>query len=312
MLKKKTNIQQLLARASQKIDRFEAELLLAHVLATSREYVVTHPEQAVPLIEKFSFLLSVQKRKKGVPLAYLTGHKEFFGYNFAVNFHTLVPRPDTEILVEQVLNFIHTLDGAQNQPSTFLIDIGTGSGCIPISIAKELQKKSRIPDALIRNEAPTIEFFASDTSSRALRIAKKNAQKHNANIQFVKGNLLEPFLEEKMLAHLVHHNIIITANLPYLDEAWYSEESSIQHEPKKALLAADAGTALYKKLFDQLNRTALQAQVFIEIDPRQTDTLRSFIAKNYPQSSIEITKDLSGHDRVMSIYFPGNLDSERG
>lgn len=306
MLTRKLNIQKILSKASKEIERPEAELILAHTLKKTREFIIAHPELHVSFFDHIRFVRSLRKRKKGMPLAYITGHKAFFGYDFAVNRHTLVPRPDTEILVESVLEYTKKL---LKTKSVTVIDIGTGSGCIPISIANELRRlrneqKKDPSDTSPDFRYPTLIFFAGDSSRNALRIAKQNAQKYNAQIDFRKGNLFEPFaqlLAEQSLD--TQTKLIITANLPYLDESWYREEPSIHHEPTSALVARDMGTELYKLLFNQLHNARLKAQVFIEIDPRQTDMLRTHISQTYPEVSIEVLKDLSGHDRVMSIAF---------
>lgn len=265
----------LLKTAIQKIDRFEAELLLAHTLKKNREFVVTYPEYKISFSQKYKFLSLVKKRASGIPLAYLTGHKEFFGLDFVVNKHTLVPRPDTEILVENVLKNI------KNNPANILIDIGTGSGCIPISIAK--------------NTAQNIQVFATDISKHALTIAKQNAEHHHVHIQFLQGNLLEKIAQK----NIPLKNIILTANLPYLTEEQFNAEKSIQQEPHSALVADDAGLALYKELLTQIQQNNVTGIFFFEIDPSQSQTLSPYIAKIFPNSKIEVIKDLCGRDRMI-------------
>jgi release factor glutamine methyltransferase len=265
----------LLKIAITKIERFDAELLLAYTLKTSREYIVTYPEKKVSFFQKYRFLSLVKKRASRIPLAYLTGQKNFFGLDFLVNKYTLVPRPDTEILVEKVLEEL------KNTSAKILIDIGTGSGCIPISIAK--------------NTNQNIQFFATDISSSALKVAQKNTEHHNVNVQFLKGNLLEAILQKNISLQ----NIILTANLPYLTQKQFDEEKSIQKEPHSALVADDAGLALYKELLTQMQQHNVTGTFFFEIDPSQSHALSEYITKIFPNTKIQIIKDLCGRERVV-------------
>ncbi len=268
-------ISSLLKIAIKKIDRFDAELLLAHILKKSREFVVTYPEHTLSFFQTYKFFSLVKKRASGISLAYLTGHKEFFGLDFLVNNYTLVPRPDTEILVEKVLEEL------KHTSTKILIDIGTGSGCIPISIAK--------------NTNQNIQFFATDISKNALKIAKQNAEHHHVPIQFLKGNLLETILQKDIPLQ----NIIITANLPYLTQKQFDEEKSIQQEPHSALVADDAGLALYKELLTQIQQNNVTGIFFFEIDPSQSQILSEYITKSFPNTKIQIIKDLCGRERVV-------------
>ncbi len=272
VIKHKT-VKQLLLQAD--IDALDAEVLLAHVLAKPREFVVSHPEYIADVIQRIRFFNMVRMRKKGYAVARIIRTKEFFGFDFTVNKHTLIPRPDTEILVEAALK----------EAADILIDVGTGTGCIPISMLKNIKNSYK-------------KVFAIDISKHALRVAKKNAQKHNVDITFFKGNLLQPILHE----NLQNKKIIITANLPYLTEKQFQDEQSIQREPKNALVANDNGLELYKKLIDQIKTlTATEITCFFEIDPSQSKALSAYIKKILSNTSIEIKKDLAGQDRILSF-----------
>lgn len=256
-----------------KIIHKDADLLLAHILGKPREYVLAHPDVQLSLLQRFRFHRLLRKRQAGVPLAYLTGHKEFFGLNFLVNTDVLVPRPETETLVEAVLEKL------SKESNATLIDIGTGSGCIPISIMKAK-----------KNEG--LKIIATDISQRALRVAKKNAECHGVKIIFLQNDLLLPSIQEK--------NIFITANLPYLTESQFINEPSIQHEPKSALVAKGNGLALYKKLLKQIQAHHFsELTCFFEIDPIQTEEIKKEVYRHFPQASMTIKKDLAGLDRVV-------------
>lgn len=278
MLTKHNTVQTLLKRACNDIDTLDAELLLAHVIHQSREFVIAHPEYKIPFLKRMRFKKMMKKRAIGYPLAYIVGHKYFYGYDFVVNEHTLIPRPDTEMMVEHVVE--HIAEGDT------LIDIGTGSGCIPISILKELEKKEI-----------HIECSASDISKEALGIAQQNAKKHKVNVEFKTGSLFEPFKEIKHK----DANLYITANLPYLDESWYNESPSIQFEPKTALVAKEEGTALYKELFKQLVDLQVTATILVEIDPRHAEEMKTLTEQIFPNESTTCMQDLQGKDRMMII-----------
>ncbi|MFH1947585.1 MAG: peptide chain release factor N(5)-glutamine methyltransferase [Candidatus Magasanikbacteria bacterium] len=292
-------IKQLL-QFNNKIDRLDAELLIAYVLGKSREFVLAHLDFEVGRLKDYKIKRLFKKRAKGIPLAYLTGHKEFFGLDFFVNKNVLVPRPDTEILVEEVLSHI-TYHITHNKPITF-IDVGTGSGCIPISITKTLENENT-------------KTFAIDISRKALRVARKNAKKHHVKaslssahvagqIKFLHGNLLSPFINLKPILSKTQ-NLIITANLPYITEEQFKTEPSIHHEPRLALVAKNKGLALYEELLEQIRQFyslfLIPYSLFMEIDPSQSQSIKPLIKKYLPKAKIEIKKDLAGLDRVVVI-----------
>jgi release factor glutamine methyltransferase len=263
-----TTVRQCLQLAQNKIDRLDAELLLAHTLGKNREFVLANNDYKIGRLKDWKIKRLFKKRAKGVPLAYLTGHKEFFGLDFFVNKDVLIPRPDTELMVLLALDKIERLKDYK----ITLIDVGTGSGCIPIAIAKTIRKSGL---SVIRN------FFAVDISKKALGIARKNAKKHDVKIDFLHGTLLSPFINLKPKQPKTQ-NLIITANLPYITEEQFQSEPSIHHEPKLALIAEDQGLALYRELLEQmvqLTAYGLRLTAFFEIDPSQSTTIKP-LSKN--------------------------------
>lgn len=268
-----------LQKKYQNINNLEFTLLLSHTLKKNRGFIFAHPEYKFSLTEQLRFYYYLKKYKRGVPTAYIIGQKEFFGLNFFVNKHTLIPRPDTELMVEEVIAHITN--------EIVLIDVGTGTGCIPIAIAKNAPKQ--------------IHIVAIDQSHQALKIAQKNATQHNVPITFLHGNLLEP-----VLAYFPSKSsVIITANLPYLTHEQFEQEPSIQHEPYQALVASDGGLGLYKIMFGQIKILATKLTikyVYIEIDPYQTDRIVRYLQNLFTQPHIEIKKDLAGRDRLVVLY----------
>lgn len=272
------------------LPKSEALLLLAHILEQRKEYILAHKDTQLPLRAYIRYRYLARKRKKHTPLAYLIGHKEFFGLDFFVTKHTLVPRPETELLVTLGMQAYENTPA----PQTIFIDIGTGSGCIPISLATYLKRRETAP----------VVFFATDISMNALKVAQKNANRYAHRITFFHGSLIEP-VESTLTGLNTETHIIITANLPYVTEEQYTLEPSIQKEPKSALVAGDQGLALYKKLLEHIPPLIPNFQfpisLFMEIDPTQTKPLSEYITKILPKALIEVHKDLAGHDRVVHV-----------
>ena len=262
------------------LPRLDKECLLAFVLKKKREFIVSHPKKTLSLFSYLRYRKLIGKRISGIPLAYLTKEKDFFGLAFLVNQHTLIPRPDTEIMVEKTLEYL--------KHNETLVDIGTGSGCVPIAIAHTAQKEQK-----------HLIVHAVDISKKALDIVRKNARKHGVEITTHHGHLLEPI--KKLLLRDVSC-ITITANLPYLTEKQFTQEPSIQYEPKDALVAEDGGLALYKELLKQIKEWGDRPKTirfFFEIDPTQGHKLQQHIVNMFPKSNVLIELDLAGHERLV-------------
>ena len=301
----------------KKLDQLDLELLIAHTLQKSREFVLSHPEYEIPEFKIKNLKLKIARRASGEPLSYITGRKEFFGLDFKVDKHTLIPRPETEILVEEALEFIKTQK--HKNIKTVVADIGTGSGCIIISISKyachpELASGSlEIPDSArgrtrqVRND--NVEFYATDISKKALTVAKQNSKTHNVDkqITFLHGNLLEPIIEKKEL-FIDHCSLIIVSNLPYLSKEVF-ENSPIDvknFEPKSALYSDNAGLAHYEELFQQVNVISESYKLktiscILEFSPEQKIPLEKMIANNFPSAKTKFLRDLAGKWRVAKI-----------
>ena len=300
------------------IQQIDLEILLADVVGKSREFILAHPEYKLTREQELKIKKFVKRRIEDEPIAYIIGHKEFYGLDFKINKSTLIPRPETELLVDEVLKYLNI------QTSTHLInevlkhlnvvDIGTGSGNIIISIAKHLQNyKSKIIN---------YKFYGIDISKKAIGIAHCNAKKHNVNkkIKFLQGNLLEPILKNSQFESLrqtdtIHNSqLVIIANLPYLSKKIYNscKKNVKNFEPKTALYSPRAGLAHYERLFKQLQKLLfakykLSATVFLEISPEQKVPIKSIIKKYFPQSKIEFKKDLTGKWRMCKFKIDNRL-----
>jgi release factor glutamine methyltransferase len=266
-----------------KLPVLDTELILAYVLKKTREYVFTHPEFKLSKIQLQKFKKLVLRRKKGEPIAYLTGKKGFYDLEFLVNKNVLIPRPETELIVDEVKSLTRNKDYQFS-----IIDVGTGSGCIIITLAKLLKQNA---------------FYGIDISSQALQVAKKNAKSNDViNIKFIHGDLLNPFLNNPKNPKILNNPTIIIANLPYLTKEQIKNSSSIKKEPRLALLGGKNGLYYYEKLLQQINLMHLKSScIFLEIDPSQKTKIKSLIKKYLPTADIEIKKDLKGHNRLVKI-----------
>lgn len=270
------------------LNQLDLQVILSHTLHQSKEFILAHPEYQLTILETTKLHYYLFRYRHGIPLAYITHHKEFYGLDFYINKHTLIPRPDTEILVEAALTNLTTAI------NPLLIDIGTGSGCIPIAIQKTIQQYNN----------RKIDTLATDISEPALRVAKKNAKHHGCDVQFFSGNLLEPIIFKKVLQKTTFESLVLTANLPYLTHEQFKTEISIQKEPYNALVAKERGLALYNRLLAQIGILAEQYNIknltaYFEIDPSQTELITAEIKKTLPHAVIEVKKDLGGRDRVV-------------
>lgn len=260
----------------------DVEILLSFVLKKNKEYLFANPEKELnpEQVENFEKLL--ERRKKHEPIAYIINNKEFFGLNFYVDKRVLIPRPETEILVEEAIKESKKrIEKKLLDKEIKIADVGTGSGCIAISLALNL---------------PEAHIWATDISKDALEVAEKNKMKQQVGVEFIQGNLLEPLGNNKV--------DIICANLPYItvEQLKLTEEDVRNYEPKTALIAKEE-TTLYSELLDQapkyLNKNGI---IFLEIDPAFKDKMMKLVQEKMPEAKYEIKNDLGGCERVMIIW----------
>ncbi|NMB48415.1 peptide chain release factor N(5)-glutamine methyltransferase [Candidatus Kuenenbacteria bacterium] len=272
--------------------QLDAEILLSFVLNKPKEFLYANPDYHLTQNQRSKFQTLISRRAAGLPIAYLVGHKEFYGLDFIINKNVLIPRPETELMVDEVLN--HLRFTPCSLPLT-LIDIGTGSGCIPIAIAKNMNTELRIM------------IYGTDISTKALPVARQNAKFHKVEqkIKFIQSDLLKNILNSLFIIH--NSFIIITANLPYLTPAQYRANPNLKYEPRQALIAGPYGLKYYHVLIQQtktLTRTthySLPITLFLEIDPSQTKKIQKVIHHHLPNAQISLKKDLSGRNRLVII-----------
>ena len=262
------------------VPEMEAELLLSHVLKKDRVFVMAHPEQTIKPKELIQFNKLVRARLAGWSSAVLLGVKEFYGLEFKVNKDVLVPRPETEILVDTILEYI------KSKPEALVMDIGTGSGAIITALYNNLKDKRHL-------------FYASDKSNKALIVAKSNAKKYETEIGFLNGDLLRPYLP--ILKRTKPKNIVIAANLPYLKPS-EMKEPSIKKEPKAALLSGSDGLWHYKRLFYQLH-CVTDANIFLicEINPEQATQIEKLAKTSFSSAKTYFKNDYTNRIRFFIL-----------
>lgn len=271
-------------------------VLLAHATGKERVFLLAHPEHELSEeIEKKAGEY-LKRRLKHEPVAYITGHKEFYGRDFRVTQDTLIPRPETELLVEATLHKIKSNElGILNEEERIdIVDIGTGSGNIIITLAKEF--------SLLIHHVSYINFYGLDTSPQALVIAKENAKRHSVedNVVFMQSDLLQNFL----LPQEKNRHVVITANLPYLSSEIYQASSRDvrDYEPQSALESGADGLDHYRALFRSLppfSKRYLSTTFFLEMSPEQSSSLLALISQAFPEATVRLFRDLAGKDRLI-------------
>ena len=253
----------------------KARMLLQATLKKSREYLMIYDNKEVENIDRDRYIKNVKRLILGEPLQYITGIQEFMKLNFLVTKDVLIPRPDTEILVEEVIR------KAENIPNPVILDLCTGSGAIAVSLAKYIKN---------------VHICAVDISSKALEIAKKNAELNGVknNIEFIESNLFDKIKERKF--------DIIVSNPPYIEtETIQTLSKDVQSEPKIALDGGKDGLDFYRKIADSgskyLNR---QGYICLEIGYNQRIAVRQILENKKRYVNINCIKDLCGNDRVIT------------
>ena len=252
----------------QLTDRHEATAILEFVMQRDRNWTLINQNTELSQEEEEKVNKILEQRKNTIPLQYILGKAYFMGLEFHVNENVLIPQPDTEILVEQALNSV--------KGQAKILDLCTGSGCIAISLKKQL---------------PNCQITASDISEKALEVAKNNAELNDVKIIFKKSNLFENFVEKFD---------IIVSNPPYIaTEVIPTLSKEVQNEPVLALDGGVDGLDFYRKIIE-LSRDYLNdnGKVFLEIGYDQAEYVKRLFEEN-KYKNIEVIKDYGGNDRVV-------------
>ena len=288
-------------------NRRAARVLLAHTLSATQEYILSRAGETISEDQYAAFLDLISRRALGEPLQHITGHQEFYGLDFIVSADVLIPRPETEFLVEQVLK-LGTLPGPWpqeqapllpehdpdsqpqtqkvHQPSPLIVDVGTGSGCIAIALALSL---------------PSAAIIAIDISSPALDVARQNAERHGVTdrIQFLAGDLMGPLQQGSFEGRVD----IIASNPPYVSTSRPDlvEKDVRDFEPAIALYGGPDGLSFYRRLLDDAPRyLKSDGYLVCEIGYGQLDDVRS-IADATGWDFVNLVEDLQGIPRTLTM-----------
>ncbi|HSO76193.1 MAG TPA: peptide chain release factor N(5)-glutamine methyltransferase [Blastocatellia bacterium] len=263
-------------------ERRTAGVLLCHTLGLSRIELLTRSEEQMADSDYQEYLRLVARRAAGEPLQYITGQQEFYGLDFAVTPDVLIPRPETEFLVERVIKLA---SGPLKEPTPLIVDIGTGSGCIAITLAVHL---------------PQARLIATDISRAALEVARANAERHGvgSRIQFVEGDTLEP------LARLGFDSTVdvLASNPPYIEEASSDLQREVRDwEPHNALFGGADGLDFYRRLLPEAHRYLKPgAWVVLEIGISQLGPISSMLGGGRLEL-VDTTHDLQGIARTLCL-----------
>ena len=261
--------------------RMNAELLLMFILGCDRAYLYAHPERELNAEERSRYQEAIAQRSRGIPAQYITGHQEFWGMDLIVSPAVLIPRPETEHVIETVL---HLVDGGKAGSRPRIVDVGTGSGCIALALAKEL---------------PAAEIHATDISPAALEIARANAARHQLErrVCFHEKDLLTGFAPESF--------DLVLSNPPYVGE---SEQDQVQlevrkFEPRNAVFAGPTGLEIIARLVPQAE-AALKpgGWLVIEISGTIAEGVKRLLSG---WRHVQITNDLQAIPRVVAAQKPG-------
>jgi release factor glutamine methyltransferase len=256
--------------------RLEAELLLAHVLRCSRAHLYAHPEYPVTSQQHVDYQELLNRRAEGEPLPYLTGHAEFYGLDFAVDPRVLIPRPETETLVELALELI------SHHSSPLIADVGTGSGCIGVTLAVH---------------APAARVYGLDLSPQALHVAQANALRHGVAERMT-------FLQSDLLRALPEPVDLIVANPPYVAyQDWPSLPPEVRvHEPHLALDGGRDGLDLIRRLLDHAPTNLRPGgATLLEIGATQGPAAARLARRVFATADVTVQADLGGRDRVLYV-----------
>ena len=258
----------------------DAQVLLAYALDAERVYLLANGDIELSGEQQRCFTELINRRAAGEPVAYIIGSKSFYDLELAVTPEVLIPRPETELLLEEALRL------AALTPACHAADIGTGSGALAVTFAKHM---------------PGSHVYATDISEKALKIARKNAKRHRVPIEFLQGNLAQPLLERGISVDLV------MANLPYIATAELAGLAVSKYEPAIALDGGVDGLDCIRRILGQLPQLCREGVwVLLEIGADQADKVRRLVAGTL-NARCDVLQDYAGLDRIVRFQIGADL-----
>ena len=278
-------VKQLIKEAESRLDDNNKDVNVAKVLfyhlanKEPHELYLMYDVEVDKDLEK-QFLMGMEEYYNGRPIQYIKGMETFFGRDFKVNEDVLIPRYETEELVENILYRID--DYFPGYKNITLCDVGTGSGAIAISLALE---------------EPKLKVYATDISDLALTVARENADNLKANVEFLAGDMLQPLIEKNLKVD------IFVSNPPYIPQEQEIEAVVKDNEPHVALFGGNDGLYFYRKIFEGVNELLNErALLAFEMGFDQRELMEEAVHKYFPNDPYEIIKDINGKDRMLFIY----------
>ena len=237
-------------------------------------------EEEMPLDIQSAYEAGIKRLVAGEPLGHVLGFEWFYGYRFKVNEDVLIPRPETEELVANVLAAYD--EYFSNVENVMAVDIGTGSGAIAISLKKE---------------EPNLHMMATDISEKAVLVAKDNAQENEAVVSFLVGDMLQPLIERDIKVD------ILISNPPYIPKEEVMEDSVVNYEPHVALFGGEDGLKFYRVIFENAPKVLKdKAMMAFEMGYNQKEALSALAKSYFPEAKIEVMKDMNGKNRMLFVY----------
>lgn len=278
-------VKELIKQAESRLDDSNKDVNVAKVLfyhlanKEPHELYLMYDEEVDKDLEK-QFLMGMEEYYNGRPIQYIKGVETFFGRDFKVNENVLIPRYETEELVENILYRID--DYFSGYKNITLCDVGTGSGAIAISLALE---------------EPKLKVYATDISDLALTVAKENANNLKADVEFLAGDMLQPLIEKNLKVD------VFVSNPPYIPQEQEIEAVVKDNEPHVALFGGNDGLYFYRKIFEGVNELLNErALLAFEMGFDQRKLMEEALQKYFPNDPYEIIKDINGKDRMLFIY----------
>lgn len=262
----------------------DAQVYLAYLLGVNRAWILAHPEATLTSEQLHEGRMGLARLETGLPLPYLLGRWEFYGREFLVTPDVLIPRPETELLVERAIHWLK-----KRPKQRFAADVGTGSGCIAITLAAQFSD---------------LQVLAVDVSLPALRVARDNAQRHQVEQQVL-------IAQSDLLTATSRPLDIICANLPYIPTSTLRQLSVYTREPGLALNGGQDGLQQIElMLFSAPKRLADGGALFLEIEASQGQAVLGMSYQIFPDARIELHADLAGRDRLVEIYLPPGIEGQ--
>lgn len=257
-----------------------AQLLMLELANMQAHNLYMEYDEEVPAELLKAFEEGIRRMEQGEPLGHVLGFEWFYGYRFIVNGDVLIPRPETEELVANILAAYDEYFPAQE---INVIDVGTGSGAIAIALRKEEEH---------------LHVCASDISEAAITVARKNAIANEADVSFLVGDMLKPFIEQGI------HCDILVSNPPYIPLHEQMEHSVVDYEPHVALFGGEDGLKFYREIFENAHKVLKEKAILaFEMGYDQGERLSALAKQYFPDARIEVIKDLNGKDRMLFIYY---------